>query len=403
VICTVACNNPLLSEDDVLQLLIRLARIQTSASGDVTDESGVTITVPCRAKLQPNGQASIVDVNGNPTLAAERCADTDPNDFCQEIPNCFEEIDARTGLAIAGAFAIPLSCENLVWEGQSTSLVEAVPGSSGKGMTPRLTQPNPTVVALLGNASAGPTPRVPLLATHCPNIATAIVEGQGTAEDGSVPGEGCGRRFVRAGSSPKSSSSAKSGALVETYVCDYVDLTVGCTGNHANPRRSEMIQACFEVCEALGPALCNGYSLDLNPVDLTNPNVGTRDLFGRCLLFDRPLQDLTNYDFTSTVASSTSPSPKGKGMSMGMSMGSPAPTLKLYPQCQMVSSVVDVDALPPYDAQEDFCTDPIVLLELDLQSSPGKSAPPRTYSYRSPCTAALHSRSVQPPVFRASW
>jgi hypothetical protein len=93
----------------------------------------------------------------------------------------------------------------------------------------------------------------------------------------------------------------------------------------------------------------------------------------------------------------------GKGMSMGMSMGSPAPTLKLYPQCQMVSSVVDVDALPPYDAQEDFCTDPIVLLGLDLQSSPGKSAPPRTYSYRSPCTAALHSRSVQPPVFRASW
>jgi hypothetical protein len=382
LLCQVACGNPLLTEADIVLIVQRMARLQTSAGASITDRVGATITQPCRASLTGNGQPTVVDANGDPTEAAQRCIDTDPADSCRVIPNCFEEIEPRLGMTVEKSFSIPLSCENRLWEGQSTTLFENVPGSSGMGMgmgmSPAAIRTNPTVVALLDNASGGTTPRVPNLATHCPGITAAIVQGQGTGSDGSVPGGGCGRRYVRVGSSPRSASSPKSaGAVAETYVCDYVDLTVGCVGLHANPRKIEMIEACFEVCQALGPAFCNGYSLDLNPVDPTDSDIDTRALFGRCLLFDRPLQDLiTDYDFASTTPSSTltpksSPkkSPKNR----------PPPTLKLFHQCHMTSSVVDVDALPPYAAQQDFCEDPIIVLESSAPTPKGKSAPQRTF------------------------
>lgn len=409
-------NNPFLTAEEAEQIAARAARLHASTGANVSGSAGATITVDCRAKVDSNGLPSVVDDNGNPTEDAERCLDTDPDDFCVVIPGCTEAIDARLVLRVDKSFAAPHTCANLVWEGQSTTLFEEVPlptTSSGKKSpkTPKGYVPTyveiPAIVDLLETASTGPDPRAPDLAAHCPDIATALVRGEVNAEDGVGVGEHCGQRVVEHG--------GRNPSIEFLYACDSVDLTAGCTGPHGNPRDPEIQQSCFEVCQAVGPTYCNGYSVDLNPVDPYDPNVATRALYGRCLLFRRPLTD-----FAPTAAPTLPPVTSGMGMGMGaMGMGhvvteAPTPpTLKFHHACRFTASVADVEALPDYSNPDELCTDPSLFLPLDFSSgsSPksakkGSPTPAPFYDFScadqvlttpSPTSSSRRRRTTTPP------
>lgn len=314
-------NNPFLTADEARVVAARAAKLHSAAGKNLTVNVGAQITVPCRARVNAQGLATVVDDNGNPTEDAERCEDRDPEEFCQEIPGCTEQIDARLTMRIDKAVSHPLACENRVWEGDATPLFEEYPVRSGKKGSPPTYRPVPSIVNLLTT----PNERAPHLLSHCPNLASAFIKGDGNADDGGYLGESCGRRFY-------------SGQ--EQYVCDSVDLTLGCFGAHASPRYPELQEACFEICAVLGTNLCNGYSVDLNPVNPSHADIDTRPLFGRCFLFHRPLED-------------RSPSaPQSPNQDY----------LQFHRSCHFTSSVLNVSLLPDYADQDEFCSDPAVLI-----------------------------------------
>jgi len=367
----VATSNPnaCVTADEARLVAERAARLHAASGQGLVSASGAVVSVPCRAKVGPNGFASEVDDNGNPTENAERCTADDPDDFCVDIPGCAEDRDAGVALRIDHSFAFPLACPDKLWEGHAAPLYEEYivsPGTkkSGPVTAVRLIA---DIVNLLNNASVGAEPRVPLLSEHCPTIASALVRGEDgvQAEDGAVPGEGCGRRIIRTSGTPKTPATYE-----EIYVCDYVDLVAGCDGPYANPRQPEIQQSCFEVCAALAPTFCTAYAVDLNPVNLSDPDTGTRELFGRCLLFNRPLQDFSDYDFTSTPA----PTPKKGSSSPKTPKNAPDPVLQFHHECHFTSSIIDVELLPDYANDEEFCTDPIVILDVDVGTPKSKKS-----------------------------
>jgi hypothetical protein len=96
--------------------------------------------------------------------------------------------------------------------------------------------------------------------------------------------------------------------------------------------------------------LSTRYTVDINPVNESDPDLDTREVLAHCYLYSRPLPDASLYDPASTIAPPTASTvaPKlGKKETRPPTAAPTAPqTAQMYHSCGQISAVREFEALP---------------------------------------------------------